>query len=377
MSKLIGLSLSRARMMLFEPFSPRKWLWLTLIAFLAGALGAGWSGTRNIGRAANMRKSAAGKISAQATGGGAGAAATGAVETQAPPAEGKPFRDKLRRAWDRVRNFARLHKALVAAAVGAAAFFFLFFLWLGARFQFVWLNAVMKNTTEIAGPFDDFARQGNSLFGFSLTISAAWFLLLFGVGRWVFLAAKAAKMFEAGHAWSAGEILQLFLPRVGVLGVGVVFLVLLSFCAHQFVTPIMALGETSLVPAFGTWLGIAWKRAGAFVLYFVTWLALKIAAIILTVILGFAVMLAFLVIGAILFGIVYLVLSVGFKLKALFLAVAVVLGIPFVLLMMVTSLAVRLPFAVFFQSFALYFLTSLDCGYEPLPLRDESENIVI
>ena len=362
MSKLIGLSLSRAKKMLFEPFSLRKWLWLTLIAYLAGALGAGWSGTRNVGRVADMGKAA---------GGGAGAAAAGAMETQAPPAEEKPLTDKLRRTWNRVRNYTSLHKAVVAVVGGATALFILLFMWLGARFRFVWLNAVMKNTAEIAGPFDDFARQGNALFGFSLVILGAWILLLLGGGRWAFLAAKTAGMLEAGHAWSIGETLRLFLPIVAAMGAVGVLTALFSFCVRQFVTPIMALGETGLVAAFWTWFGIAWKRKGAFVLYCVTWLALKIAAIILMVLLGLALVLAFLVCGAVLFGIAYFVLAAWLKLKMLFLAVAVVLGIPFVLLMMVTSLAVRLPFAVFFQSFALYFLSSLECGYEPLPLRAE------
>jgi hypothetical protein len=121
------------------------------------------------------------------------------------------------------------------------------------------------------------------------------------------------------------------------------------------------------VSAFATWLGIAWRRKGAFALYFVTWLALKIAALIMITILALGLVAAFLVVGAAVFGIAYLVLVSLLKLKALFVAVALILGVPFGALLMVMILAVRLPFAVFFQSFALYFLSSLECGYEPLP----------
>ncbi|MEI7997878.1 MAG: hypothetical protein WCH62_00005, partial [Candidatus Omnitrophota bacterium] len=58
--------------------------------------------------------------------------------------------------------------------------------------------------------------------------------------------------------------------------------------------------------------------------------------------------------------------------KSSLLSIAVIFGVPYVLLGIVVLCCIELPVSVFFRTFSLYFLSSLNCGYMPLAFESFS-----
>jgi hypothetical protein len=85
----------------------------------------------------------------------------------------------------------------------------------------------------------------------------------------------------------------------------------------------------------------------------------------------FLVVLLLLLAAGIVAGLLYLLTVTLFGAQALFYALAILIGLPFLTAAILILLALNLPFAVFFKNLSLYFLSSLECGYTPLPLESE------
>jgi hypothetical protein len=108
-------------------------------------------------------------------------------------------------------------------------------------------------------------------------------------------------------------------------------------------------------------------------LYILIIIGLGLATGIIVTIIALICLILVLIAAAILFGLPYLLIAALLKAKLVFIIFAVIVGIPFLAAVLLLFLLINLPFSVFFRSFSLYFLSSLNCGYTPLPLAETEE----
>jgi len=244
----------------------------------------------------------------------------------------------------------------------------LLFMWLASRFKFIWFDSIIKNDASVVEPFGRYKKEGNSLFVFYLVVFLVTLAFFGFLALWVFGVGKASGLFSSGSMWSFSKAIGAFLIP-GLLAVaGFIFLIFLHLAIDQFVVTIMAMDNSLFKPAWDKFMNIYNNNCKEFWFYVLVLIGLGILCAILAVIVALACLLVLALAAAILFGIPYLLLGMLLKIMPLFIAYAVIVGIPFIAVAILLLMCVNLPFAVFFRSFSLYFLSSLDCEYDPLEI---------
>jgi len=225
-------AIAHARRLLFEPFSFQKWLVLGFSAFLA-QLGQGGSYNFN----------------------------------------GNPFDHSTGMDFDLepVTGWISEHLPLVIALgiviVILILAFSILFLWLSSRGQFMFLDGVAWDRTEIAEPWTRLRHPGNQLFGFRLKLLLAGFALLFlcgGLGALI-----ALPDIQARHFGTAA-ILGLVVAG-GLLLLGLLALALIGTLLHDFVVPIMYRRQVGIAAAWSALRqellpGQAWRFVGFYLM---------------------------------------------------------------------------------------------------------------
>jgi len=159
-----------------------------------------------------------------------------------------------------------------------------------------------------------------------------------------------------------------FLGLVAVL-VMILFSIIALFVDH-FVVPIMAADQCDFTPGVGKFIAVFRKFPGDFLIYLLVMIGLGILTVIINFFLAFFCIILLIFLGAVVFGALYFLVGVALKAQLAFAVLAIVLGVPSFILMLIILFSLQLPFAVFFRSLSLYYFSSLDCGYSPLPLQD-------
>jgi hypothetical protein len=362
MTKLIQKSIDRTGMVLFKPFSVRKWIALIFVAFLAGALSSGGGASNPFQRNRNQKQEASQTPATQTSAANQATAKVSSAATTPQPPAPTPL-----------QNLQNPIPAIFL--IGITGFIFMvlmmiLFSWLGARFKFVWLHDNIKNASEIKAPFREYKTEGNSLFKFFIFFGLGvltYFIILGGIGLFLAFVLDA---FRPGYVWSFQSGLLVF----GVPGILIfISLFVLSFIGllvEDIILPIMILDRVHFKEAWQRASKIYKENAGDLWLYYFVKLGLGILSGIAETILILIALFALLLIGLVVFGFFY-VLAVGlFKANAIFIVIAILLGIPYGIVSIVTLMGMTLPIAVFFKSLALYYLTSLNVGYVPLRLEE-------
>ncbi len=155
--EIITASLEWTTAVLFRPFSPKKWLILTFIAFLAGAI-AGGNSNLNFRERNNRTKEVS--------------AAQQYEQKSFQTAKISSPKQKLASRKE-VENFFKKAAAgpaifIISLAVIAGIILFIILLWLCSRFYFIFLEDVVKNDASIVVPFKNNKTIGNSFFKFDL-----------------------------------------------------------------------------------------------------------------------------------------------------------------------------------------------------------------
>ncbi|MDD5218022.1 MAG: hypothetical protein PHN49_07420 [Candidatus Omnitrophica bacterium] len=359
-SKLIEKSFNRTIMMLFDPFSARRWLALLLIGILSGAFSVGNFGVKNILGKNNTKQE---RIEA-------GAQTQNVAATENRQVQRKPnFREVVNGA---VQKFFNGKNAVVfILALWLMLMFMIVMVWLEARFKFVWFHAIVNNLTMIVEPFKKYRLEGDSLFQFIIvfTISSfAFFLSLVGFGAYSLV---SSGVFYGER--SAGIIVQLigiFGPLIGVIVVSSLLLYLFYLVVDDFVVSIMAIARCRFLQGYQKFVDIYKYNRGEIWLYFLIKFGLGIVAGICQGILGLIGVVISLIAAAVIFGLPYLLAVVMLKIKAIFIFWVFIFIAPFVAGMAVLMTSITLPFAIFFRCFSLYYLSSLNCGYRPIPIEE-------
>jgi len=237
---------------------------------------------------------------------------------------------------------------------------FVFFIWLSARFHFIFLDVLSKQKVAIRESFKEHKEIGNSYFAWSLTVSLLMIASFAAVVGVVFVVPSMALKVLFG-------ILFFFVFVAAIL-----FLLIVDELATAAMYQDKRKIRDALTHFFNRDLSVR-----DIVLYFLIKIGLGIAAGILAMVMMVVVGLIFLLVGA-LIGLVLGALGVGLikllpVLKGLVVALGVFLGIVGLVILGVAYGIVTLPIAIFFHMFRLAFLARWVPEYNLLSLKEETD----
>ena len=363
LSVLIKKSFRRMRDSLFKPFVLKKWLYFMLIAFLSGNLGGGCGNGRGSWGKTGKKAEAAPTHVGQ-TFSARGEVVDITPEDQDAPAGLDAFiKDNPFKNW---REWPSWVFVLVIMGGLLVLALLIFFSWVNARFQFVWLNAVVHDEAAIRKPFREYKEQGNSLFKFYV----AYGLFLTFVFA-VLAASVIGPLSVLGAFDDPGRLAPLDYIKICALPallfglLNLAGLILIHF-VNQFIVPIMAADRSLFTQGWRKFLDVYRKNTKDIWVYLLTSFGLSIAS---AVILGIGMLILFLAFGlaaAVIGGILYVIFGLLLKSRLLFGGLMVLAGLPALAALFVLTLMFPVPVAVFFRNFSLYYLASLDCPYRPL-----------
>jgi hypothetical protein len=133
--------------------------------------------------------------------------------------------------------------------------------WLSSRGSFLFLNGVATNQTEVASPWNEFVREGNSLFRFRLVLGLVGCVLTTALVVGAVLMQALSFGPNAGSAWLAFGLL---LTPALLCALG---LWLIGSLTEDFVVPIQYLRRCGCRTAWGLLLGHMIRFPTAFLLY--------------------------------------------------------------------------------------------------------------
>jgi len=235
----VSEALERVKLVLFRPFDLGKWFAIGFCAWLAllGDQGGG-GGNYNFGTHHG--------------------------------ADGNGLRQGFERVKDYVMDNLAWIVPLAAVVVLLVLALGILFTWLNSRGKFMFLHCVALNKAEVVAPWNQFAREANSLFWFRLglgLIALTVSLPLLGL-----IAILVIGMVKAGAASVIGV--------TGAVGALLLFIALLVLFAvirkltTDFVVPIMFLRRKQCLAGWGELRGLFTGNVGNFILYFLFQLVL-------------------------------------------------------------------------------------------------------
>jgi hypothetical protein len=244
----LGQAWIRMKMALFQPFDLQKWFVIGFNAFLAGL--ADWhhgsSGSRT--------------------------------------SDDVSFREFLRfpsRAWEWLMD----HPGWFIAILFIAGFLILLgivLLWLSSRGKFMFLDNVVHGKAEVAKPWREFRKEGNSLFLWRLVfvvICFAVFIIFF-----VFFFTAASYLYE--------ESFYQRVPVFFIVGMGLLFLMMIIVIGYVtlfldgFVVPIMWKHQTTATKGWGRFLSLFGRYPFHFILFGLLMFVMVVLFVIFVVIAG-------------------------------------------------------------------------------------------
>jgi hypothetical protein len=143
--------------------------------------------------------------------------------------------------------------------------------WLSSRGSFLFLNGVATNQTQVASPWNEFVREGNSLFRFRLVLGLGGCVLTLALVVGAILMQALSFGPTAGSAWLAFGLL---LTPALLCALG---LWLIGSLTEDFVVPIQYLRRCGCRTAWGLLLGHMTRFPTAFLLYLLIQIPLSIA----------------------------------------------------------------------------------------------------
>ena len=259
---------------------------------------------------------------------------------------------------------------LALAFVVLLGVFVLVMSYLWCQFRLTLIDTVLTGECRIRESWEKYGNAGMRMFGFYLFIGMLVTASAVGLLVLPLISASRSGVFHGpggGLAYLIGAgfiLLLIFALVVTLFWIVVVFL-------KDFIAPVLALEDLTIGEAWGRVKAIAAQEPGAFVVYILLKIVLAIASGIIFGIIFFVVVLAILIptiIVAVAIGVTFKAqlqmlgafFSVMTAAKIALIATAVIV---FIGAMAYLVAFISVPAAVFFESYALYFLGS---RYEPL-----------
>jgi len=370
LSDIINKSMQRTGLILFKPFVLKKWLFLLMIAYLSGNLGGGCGnggGSRTCNRLQRKAEATPSHIvqydSTKDDPSSVAHAANKVPAENHSQADHNPFRDW--QAWPRWAH------ALIIFAIFLVLAIMILLTWISSRFQFVWVHAIINNDASIVKPFGDYRQQGDSLFKLNLAILFISLLYIAGIVTWIIFPLSAQHVFQNPENLPIWGYVKIVGPPLMILILLLVVTAVFMHLVIHFVVPIMAADRILFMDGWKKFCEIYQKNTKDVWIYLLTRLGLGIAASVIISIAVFIVLIIFLLCGALIAGLLYLIFALLFKLKVVSIILMILVGIPLAAGLIVLITLLGLPVAVFFRNFSLYYLSGLDCPYQPLSLAEQ------
>jgi hypothetical protein len=163
---------------------------------------------------------------------------------------------------------------LIAAFVGIGLFVMVLavvWMWVSCRGRFIFTDCVVKNRGAIAEPWNEYRREGNSLFLFSLAVAFGALVLVGIIGGLLWFVFFGAR----GDEFGAGGVLVVIVLIV----VGLIWLALSLFFAlvTTFMVPVMYRRRCRAMEAFMDVSKLVFANPGPFILFVLFGIALLIA----------------------------------------------------------------------------------------------------
>ena len=243
-----GRAWRRMKVALFKPFDMQKWLYFGFSAFLAGL--ADWHNGSFTSRWSDRGS----------------------------------FRDFIGfpdRAWHWLTGHP-VWFAIISFGILALLVLGVLILWLSSRASFMFLDNVVRDKAEIAGPWRRFKTLGNSLF--------LWRLVFVLIGLFLTLLLSVFFFISASHFY--GDQSDFGIPLGLAIGTGLAFFLLLIIIAYislvlrDFVVPVMYKNNIGAVPAWRHFLSLFGKHPLPFILYGFLVLALLVLFVFVVVFAG-------------------------------------------------------------------------------------------
>lgn len=351
--QIIQGSLEWTVTVLFRPFRIKKWIFLVLAASLAGYIthGSNFRLPSDTG-SSRVKESQAAEISQPPSTNPAGISKT------------TDFSSSLENLK---KNISKLSKLGISIIILIVLFFFAFIilmLWLGAHFSFVFLEDITQNDASIIAPFKENKPLGNSLFVFYLFTSAIFLSLL---GATVVLPIiKLMKMgvFADPQKLDFIKIILIAWPYLLLFSFFLIISMVIAFINRDFVIPIMLKDKIKIMEAWGRGVGIIKANKAKFLLYMLLNIGLGICSSLILGVVSLAVTIGlFLPLGITigLFALLYMITPR--LLRPIYYILLIIVGVPELLLMVVLTMSLELPFAVFFRTLSIKFIAQLQPRY--------------
>jgi len=258
-TEIIEPAYERVKLMLFKPFDLTKWIVIGFCAWLAGLGEAGGGGSYNPGGNFNNSNN----------------------NHNSHPA------DQLREFYQKASDFVLANLvwiipvAIFVVVIGMVIWLVL--LWLSSRGKFMFLHCVALDRAEVEVPWRKFANAAHSLLWFRAGLGLAGMILI--LPMLVLIGVSIVRMVLQGSPDLGGMMVS--------IGLGLMLIFFSIVCALiqkflvDFVVPIMYLRRSGCLAAWRELGRLLSAHPGAFVLYILFQIVLKmaIAAIVVTAIL--------------------------------------------------------------------------------------------
>jgi hypothetical protein len=239
---------NRMKIALFRPFDIHKWFVLGFNAFLAGLMDA-----------------------SNGSGGGRGG-------------KGGSFGEFIhfpQTAWAWLMDNPGWAVAILFLSV-AAIVLGVVLTWVSSRGVFMFLDSIVHDRVEIARPWREYRKEGNSLFVWRLLFGLVCIALFAGLAAWFFI--QGAALYDSGHSRA--------FPIALIFSLGLLALVILLVCGYislflkDFVAALMYKNRISAGEAWKIFLGLFGKHAFHFLGYGILLFLLMLVFVFVVIVTG-------------------------------------------------------------------------------------------
>jgi len=337
-SEAISPALERAKQICFRPFKLSRWLKLAVVTLFTGEVA---TSSCNFGVPTNVSNTNPGPVYTPLPG-------MGGIEGV-------------------LHAFPVILLALAFIVLLGVFVLVVSYLW--CQFRLTLIDTVLTGECRVRESWDKYGNAGMRMFGFYLLI--AMLVTASAVPLLVLPLMSAARSGVSRQSGGLAYLLGVGAISLFIFVIVVVFFWIVVVFLKDFVAPILALEDLSIGEAWGRLKAIAAQEPGAFVVYILLKIVLAIASGIIFGIIFFVVVLAILIptiIVAVAIGVTFKAqlqtLGAFFSvMTAAKIALIATAAIVFIGVIAYFIAFISVPAAIFFQSYALYFLGS---RYEPL-----------
>lgn len=350
--EIIGASIEWTTTVLFRPFQAKKWLILTFIALLAGALAGN---SFNYSSHSNYKEK---KAHARQLQEGSNLQVAKINPPKAKSLSKQELKNFLR------ENFFKRNPFLIIPIIIIGLIILIILSWLCARFYFIFLEDVTKNDASIVKLFKSNKTIGNSFFKFNLATLGIFVLLILLTALGGFFSLNKMGVFDKNISVDPWRIFVNLFPEILAVIAIILMMILIYLIINDFVLVVMLRDKIKIIPAIKKTLSILLANKANLIVYILIKFALSIVSSIIYSIIYFISIIGLIFPAAIIASILYFIfMNLPHNIQSPFLAVTVVIAFPFILFIAYCFMCLNLPFAVFFRTFSVKFFGRLDGRY--------------